>query len=130
VNKSLLIIGGVINFLLAIFHFSFWKIFNWPESLHLLSPTNQGIMQVLNIHIGYVALIFTYVSFFCHRELLSTKLGKSIISSIIIFYVLRGINQLIFWEISIPSSVLVSLFCVLVACIYAKLLLSSKLNTN
>lgn len=127
-NKNLLIIGGVLNFLLAIFHFSFWKIFNWPESLLSLSPLNLGIMQVLNIHLGFVVLVFAYVSIFCHRELLSTKLGKTIVVSIIIFYILRAINQLIFWDIILPGSVLVSLFLVLVAGIYTKSLLSSMLK--
>ena len=123
-NKILLIIGGVINFLLAMFHFSFWKIFNWPESLLSLSPLNQGIMQVLNIHLAFVVFVFAYVSIFCYRELLSTKLGKSIIVAIMIFYILRGVNQLIFWKIYFPSSYLIVLFLLLVACVYVKPLLS------
>lgn len=125
-NKYFLIIGGVINFLLAVFHFSFWKLFNWPESLLSLSPLNQGIMQVLNIHLGFVVLVFAYISIFCYQELLSTKLGKVIIVSIIIFYILRAVNQLIFWDIILPSSVLISLFLLLVAGIYTKPLLTFK----
>jgi hypothetical protein len=125
-KKNLLICGGIFNLFLAGFHFSFWKIFNWPESLQSLSPINLGITQVLNIHLGYVVLVFAYVSIFYHRELLTTKLGKAMVVSIIIFYILRGVNQLIFWEIIIPSSVLVSLFCVLVAIIYAIPLIFSK----
>lgn len=125
-SKYLLICGGVINLLLAGFHIAFWKIFNWPESLVSLSPLNQGILQVINIHLAFVILVFAYVSIFCHRELLSTKLGKSIVVSIILFYILRGINQLIFWEIVMPNSALIALFCMLVAGIYTRALFSSK----
>jgi len=121
-NKYLLICGGFINLLLAGFHLSFWKIFNWPESLVSLSPVNLGIMQVINIHLAFVVLVFAYVSIFCHRELLSTKLGKTIVVSIILFYILRAINQLIFWDIVMPNSVLITLFCIFVAGIYAKAL--------
>lgn len=125
-SKYLLISGGVINLLLAGFHVSFWKIFNWPESLVSLSPVNLGIMQVINIHLAFAVLVFAYVSFFCHRELLSTKLGKSIVVSIILFYILRGINQLIFWDIVMPNSALIALFCMFVAGIYAGVLFFSK----
>ncbi len=125
-NKYLLICGGVINLLLAGFHISFWKIFNWPESLVSLSPVNLGIMQVINIHLAFVILVFAYISIFCYRELLSTKLGKSIVVSIILFYILRGVNQLIFWDIAMPNSALIALFCLFVAGIYARALFSSK----
>lgn len=125
-NKTLLICGGVINFLLAGFHLAFWKIFDWPESLLSLSPMNLGIMQVINIHLAFVVFVFAYVSIFHHRELLSTKLGRSIIVSIILFYILRGINQLIFWDIYMPDSALMVLLCAVVAGIYAKPLLSSN----
>ncbi len=125
-NKYLLICGGVINLLLAGFHISFWKIFNWPESLFSLSPVNLGIMQVINIHLAFVILVFAYISIFCYRELLSTKLGKSIVVSIILFYILRGVNQLIFWDIAMPNSALIALFCLFVAGIYTRALFSSK----
>ncbi len=125
-NKYLLICGGVINLLLAGFHISFWKIFNWPESLVSLSPVNLGIMQVINIHLAFVILVFAYISIFCYRELLLTKLGKSIVVSIILFYILRGVNQLIFWDIAMPNSALIALFCLFVAGIYTRALFSSK----
>jgi hypothetical protein len=124
-NKILIICGGVINLLLAGFHLAFWKIFDWPESLLSLSPINLGIMQVINIHLAFVVLVFAYISIIHHQELLSTKLGKSIVVSIIIFYILRAINQLVFWDIYLPDTALMVILCLVVAGIYAKPLLSS-----
>jgi len=82
-NKILLIIGGIINVMMVLFHLSFWKIFNWPENLKCLNFMDRGIIQVLNVHVAFSVLVFAVVSIFYYKELISTKLGKIMLISII-----------------------------------------------
>ena len=91
-------VGGLFNLAFFIFHLFFWKIFKWREDLHKLLPINRAVMQVLNICLMFVFLIFAYVSLFYIDEMRTTSLGLSLILLIAIFWGLRAIMQLIFFS--------------------------------
>ncbi|MBN2118895.1 MAG: hypothetical protein JW730_20165 [Anaerolineales bacterium] len=117
-TKRLLQIGGVINLLLVAFHLSFWKMFNWGQSLACLSPDDRAVMQVLNIHMAYTLTIFAIVSFVFPGELSATKLGRVISLAIAGFWILRGVNQLVFWGLSLAGSWIILVICLAVAALY------------
>lgn len=98
-NKWILA-GGVLNALLAVFHMFFWELFDWPGSLAVLSLDNRGVMQTLNIHLILVFIMFTYVSLFYSREILQTSLGRIVGATIGLFYLLRSVNEFIFWDMT------------------------------
>lgn len=101
--KKLLMIGGILNFFLGLFHMFFWVIFDWPESLANLSNVNRGIMEVLNIHGTMVILFFGYVSIFKREQLLSSEMGKLVLLFITVFYLVRFVNEFIFWPIGMDT---------------------------
>ena len=114
--KKYLIIGGILNVLLGIFHLFFWNIFDWPNTISCLSVENKGIMEVLNIQLTITILFFGYISIFHPKDLLSTKLGNIIILFITLFYVIRLFNEFIFWPINsvtFISSILLVVFILL-----------------
>jgi hypothetical protein len=117
--KKLLIIGGVLNAVLALFHMLFWKLFNWPESLRTISADNQAIMQVLAIHGTYVVALFAVLSLVFTRDLLMTRLGRIITLSIAGFYYLRCLNEFIFWDITDPGALIIFILCLLIAVLYS-----------
>jgi len=125
-NKILLIIGGIINFLLVLFHLSFWKIFNWSESLSCLNFMDRAVMQTLNVHIAFVVLFFSVVSIFYFKELLSTGLGKLILISISGFYFLRSLNQIIFFDITDITSIVIFMGGIIIGLIYLIPFFTSK----
>ncbi len=92
--------AGVYNILLGVFHVLFWKIplFNWAEELNKLSPVNKGVMEVLNLCLIVVFIIMAFISFAHAKELLSSRLGRTILTGFSIFWLLRFIEQFIFWE--------------------------------
>lgn len=115
--RTFLLIGGIFNGLLAVFHVMFWKIFDWPNSLFSLSEENRAIMQVLNIHCAYVIALFAVVSIVFRNELLETKLGRFVTAAIAGFYILRAVCQLMFWG-SGTESVIAFIVLLLIAFLY------------
>lgn len=103
-NNLLLIIGGIINLFLGIFHLSFWKVFNWPETIASLDFMNLAIIQVLNLHTAFIIFVFAGLSLFCRNELLGSRIGRLVTGTIMVFYLLRAVNQMIFWGTGHPLS--------------------------
>ena len=98
-NETLIKIGGFYNILLIIFHVMFWQIFNWRNDLKTLTFLNRSTMQVLNISLTLVFVIFGYISFFHTNELLNTPLGNTLLALISIFWFARATQQVIFYKL-------------------------------
>jgi len=110
--KSVILIGGIYHVAFAIFHLAFWKLFRWKEDLASLSVINQAVMQILNLCLTFVFLIFAYLSI-CHTsELLTTRLGKALLFLIAVFWFLRAIEQVVF--LGLRTKVSVAFFAVFV----------------
>ncbi|MEO8074582.1 MAG: hypothetical protein ABI686_15210 [Acidobacteriota bacterium] len=97
--KTLIIIGGFLWLAFFVFHLFFWKLFDWKRDLSSLTPVNKAVMQVLNLCLMLVFLIFAYISIFHTDELLTTGLGKSMLVGIVLFGVFRAIEQVIFFDL-------------------------------
>jgi hypothetical protein len=108
--QTFLTIGGYYCLTFALFHMLFWKIFRWRQDLHRLTPTNRGIMQVLNLRMIYIFLFFGYISLRYQHELLFTSFGEFIVIVIALFWLFRAVEQIIF--LGLNSIVSVALFVV------------------
>ena len=91
--------GGIYCFGFVIFHLMFWRLFNWGEDLKSLSFINRATMQVLNLSLTFAFVIFGYISLFHSRELLETALGHSLLVLISLFWLLRAIEQVVFFKL-------------------------------
>ncbi len=87
---------GIYNILFALFHFRFWKLFQWDKELNKLSFANRGIMQILNIQICYYFIFTSIICFVFPNDLLKTKLGNWFLIGNSIFWLVRTIQQFIF----------------------------------
>ena len=92
-------IGGIYNIFLVIFHLAFWKIFDWKTDLRSLSFLNRAVMQVLNLSLTFVFVIFSYISLRHTHELASTPLGQSLLILMAGFWFLRAIQQILFYKL-------------------------------
>jgi len=97
-ESTFLLIGGVYNILSAVFHLLFWRLFRWNADLRSLTPVNRAIMQVLNLCLIFVFLIFAGVSIGFPESLQTTGLGKFMLWSIAIFWFARAIEQVLFFD--------------------------------
>lgn len=96
-KSTLLSIGGIYCFGFAIFHVLFWKIFRWRQDLHRLTPANRAIMQILNLRLIYVFIVFGVISFVFQNELLATSFGRFMTIAISLFWLSRALEQVIFF---------------------------------
>ncbi|VAX20298.1 hypothetical protein MNBD_NITROSPINAE04-1102 [hydrothermal vent metagenome] len=97
--ETLIKLGGVYNIILVIFHLLFWRIFNWNEDLRSLSFLNRSTMQVINLSLTIVFVIFANISLAHTHELLSTSLGESLLLSISLLWFARSFMQVKFYKL-------------------------------
>jgi hypothetical protein len=114
-SKILLRTAGVFNILFGFLHILMGILAtNYPKDILYL-------LRVLNVAVGLTVLFFAYVSFWCQRDLLTTRLGKSMLVLMGLFYLVRAFEELIFIKFSLDSLViLIPLF--IVGFIYVALL--------
>ncbi len=116
-TASLLVkIGGYASIGWLIFHLLFWRIFDWRAELKRLSRLNSGVMQVLNLCLSFIFLLFAFLSLWHTNELLSAGIGRTISLGIGVFWLFRFLLQPLFWGTSLPSVLFAFLFVLMSAC--------------
>lgn len=118
ISQTFLFAGGVFHLAIAIFHIFFWRIFRWKEDLASLTHINRAIVQILNLCLTFVFFAAAYISFFHASELLSTPLGRTILASIALFWILRLILQSVFFSARHGISILFILLFLIGASLY------------
>ena len=108
-NKTLLRIGGVIDLLFVLFHLAMAK--GIGIALAPVSADIRAIVHMLNIHVAFTLLIFAYLAIFRWHDLLNTRLGHITAIAIALFWFLRGINQIAFYGLTAPGTLLWSGLC-------------------
>jgi len=104
-NEILIIGGGIYMIVLVVFHALFWRLFKWPITLRPLDEINKSTIQVLNLSITFVFMIFAYISFAHTDELLNTALGKSLLILMSTLWLFRAAQQVIFYGTSHRASI-------------------------
>ncbi len=117
-KEILVLCGGIFMLSLVAFHVLFWRIFNWPETLMSLDHINKSTMQVLNLSITFIFVIFAYISFMHTDELLNTALGKSILILISILWLFRAVQQILFYGARHKASVGLAIYFLVGALLY------------
>jgi hypothetical protein len=110
-SEKLLIIGTIYHLAFVTFHLLFWKLFDWVQDLKKLSHINKSVMQILNLRLIFVFIIFAYISYFNTGEMLNTQLGLTLLAAISLFWGFRSIEQIIYFGIkNFSSNILFLLF--------------------
>jgi hypothetical protein len=93
IMKIILIIGGVFHFTCAVSHWFFPQIFQWVKNLESLpAEKSAAMLSTLNVQ-NWCLLIFwlalTYIPIVHADDLLNTRLGKTLLTCIVLFWVIR-----------------------------------------
>lgn len=117
-NKNLMIIGGIFHLGFAVFHLFFWRLFDWKKDLASITFINRAVMQILNLCLSFVFVAVAFISFFYSTELIATKLGQVICVLISIFWLLRTVEQIIFFGLKKRLSVILTILFIAEFIIY------------
>ena len=91
-RRILLSIGGVVQVLLAGLHvFMFFGM----ERAKGIPSGLKPLLHIFNAAVLTVVLFFAYVSFFQRRALAETPLGRAVCWFIALFYLQRGLTELV-----------------------------------
>jgi len=109
--EKLLLVGSFFHLAFVAFHLLFWKLFDWVHDLKKLSHINKSVIQILNLRLIFVFIIFAYISYFNTGEMLTTQLGLTLIAAISLFWGFRSIEQIIYFGVKkFASNILLLLF--------------------
>lgn len=98
-DTTLIKLGGAYNIVLIVFHLMFWRLFDWRSDLRSLTFLNRAVMQVLNISLIAVFVIFAYISLAHTDELLTTCLGRTMLAGMALFWAARTVQQAVFFKL-------------------------------
>jgi hypothetical protein len=91
--ELLIQLGGIFHLICGLFHIIFPRMFKWEENLSKLPETNKAAIKeslyLSNISILLFWLILAYILFFFPHELLTTSMGKSLLTCIVIKWIIR-----------------------------------------
>jgi hypothetical protein len=82
----------------AVFHLMFWRLFHWRTELARLTSINRAVVQVLNLCLIFAFITFGIIALMHGPDLISTPLGRSLLVLIALFWLLRAIEQVIFFD--------------------------------
>lgn len=122
--KALLYAGGVFHLAFAAFHLGFWRLFRWNDELRRLGFINRNVMQILNLCLTFVFLAWAWLSFAHVDALLEPGLGHALLGVIALFWLLRAIEQAVFFRLGNAASLAFFLAFVGGAALYAVPLLA------
>ena len=117
-SEIIILIGGIYNLGFAIFHLLFWRLFQWKKDLSKLTFINRSVTQILNLCLTFVFLLMAYLSFFYVSELRQTNLGKTLLIGFSLFWLLRMIEQVIFFGMRNSISIVLTIIFLLGSVIY------------
>jgi hypothetical protein len=102
-------VGGYASLGWLIFHLAFWRLFDWNAELRRLSFVNRSVMQVLNLCLSFVFLLFAVLSLRHTNE-------RTLLAGIGVFWLLRLVEQPLFFKFSWRSNAFSLLFVAMSAC--------------
>jgi hypothetical protein len=113
-KKKLLITGGVMNTLFALFHIWLGVAIQGNPAF---TPAGKSLMQAFNVFGTGIMFYMAYIAFFLQRDMLETKLGRAMITMSAFIYLSRAVEEFILFKFSfvffIPCVVLGGIYVAL-----------------
>ena len=113
---------GVLTLALAVFHMLFWRIFDWREDLESLTFVNRAIMKALNVSLIYLLGFFGILSMAAANLMVEETLGRVIVAALAGFWIIRAIAQIVFFRLTKPVSIAMTVAFALMASGYVAVL--------
>jgi hypothetical protein len=123
-SSTLVVASGIFNLVLAVFHMSFWRLFQWPVSLGSLGHVNRQILYILNLAITALFILSGVLLLAYSSDVLTTGLGLALLWGLALFWLARAALQPFMFGLRRPLSVLLFLVFLLGAGLHGSAALS------
>jgi len=111
-------IAGSISLMFMLFHFAFYKLFDWQHTLNCLSQMNRSIL--LTYH--YISILITgfmgIIPLFQTKALLNSSLRYSILSMFGLFYLIRIVTEFTLFGFAKSQSPVILSMCTIPMILY------------
>ncbi|MCB1897459.1 MAG: hypothetical protein H6945_13915 [Zoogloeaceae bacterium] len=97
----------------ALFHPAFWRLFDWHGRLGCLGRVNRAVMQVMNVRLIYVFVMFAVLQTVYTESITGSPLGIALQAGIVLFWAMRAVEQVVFFGLAHPAPI--GIFAVFVA---------------
>lgn len=96
-NKTLVILGGILFLIFGVFHLNFFRVFNQSNpDFNQIVPFFSKIMIMLNLGVIVFFVSMGAIILRFRNEIIHTKLGKSILIMSALFFFIRGSAEFTF----------------------------------
>ena len=109
----LILLAGLHSLFFAVFHCLFWKALDWKKQLARLSPTNNAVMQILNLRLTFLFFAHAFVCFWFQDDLLQPGLGQAFWVVSALFWLGRTVEEVVFRRLMPERNALVYVLWVL-----------------
>ena len=94
---KILLTGGIVNILMALFHVYLGYEISQSNSV---TEAGMALILALNFALTIVFFFFGYIGIFQRKELVSTRIGKYSLIVIAVIYITRAFEEFILFEFS------------------------------
>jgi hypothetical protein len=122
--SSLVVIAGIFNLAFAVFHMTFWRLFQWPASLGSMGHTNRGILYALNMAVTAFFILAGILLLTYSSDVQTTGLGLALLWGLALFWLVRAALQPPVFGLKRPLSIVLFLVFLLGAGIHGSAALS------
>ena len=117
--------AGVMTAGMAVFHLAFPRLLGWQSALEPLDRVNRSVMVVMNLGLMAAFGLTAVLSLFYAQSLVSSELGRAVLTGLSIFWALRAIQQPIYFRLRQPASIaLLAIFVALAGLNLAALMIA------
>jgi hypothetical protein len=111
-SKIAIISGGLLSFLLFLFHAKIYQLFGWQDQFTKVGITNGKIIYTINLALALLFLFFSIISFIYCNELAKCEgLAFGICLGVALFWLWRLIWQFVYFPV--PLQNLSVIYCLL-----------------
>jgi hypothetical protein len=101
---TLVLASGIFDLALALFHMTFWTLFQWPASLGSLGNVNRKILYILNLAVTALFILAGVLLLAYSFEVSTTGLGVAMLWGWSFFWLARAALQPAMFGLKRPLS--------------------------
>ena len=121
-------VAGSVTCFFSVFHLLFYWLLHWKKTLTCLSVDNWAIFHAFNVGMNIMFIVFTFISLFLTKQLLTETIGKVMLVFMSSIYVMRIVSEFVLWKFNLAQSPVIIILCLIPAVLYVLPLFSNHKN--